>query len=62
MLKDFNPTTRMYPRTLSDAFKQDCEYANSIEIPEKQYSTYGLVLSIIGLCIWFGLIYFFFKY
>ena len=31
MLKDFNPTTRMYPRTLDEAFPNSCDWACPIE-------------------------------
>jgi hypothetical protein len=62
MLNDFNPTTRMYPRTMQDAFKQDCEYANAIESPPERISLHDIVVTTVGLCMWIGLIYFFVKY
>jgi hypothetical protein len=62
MLNDCNPTTRMYPRTLNEAFPQHCDYANAIECPPETISLHDIVVSTLGVCMWIGVIYFFVKY
>jgi len=44
MLKDFNPTTRMYPRTLSEAFPHSADWACPIERCSPTVNTDGVVM------------------
>lgn len=56
-MNDLNPTTRMYPRTLSEAFPQHAEYANWIEFPPERISKHDIVVSVLGIVMWIGFIY-----
>lgn len=61
MLKDLNPTTRCYPRTLNDAFKDDIENAQWFYPPEKNHGLWNAITAGTGLCLWVGLAYLFVK-
>lgn len=56
-MNDLNPTTRMYPRTLAEAFPQHAEYANWIECPPEKISLHDIVVSIAAFLMWVGLVY-----
>jgi len=61
MLKDLNPTTRCYPRTLSDAFKDKAEIAQWFYPPEKNRSLVNALTAGVGICMWVGIAYLFVK-
>lgn len=61
MLRDLNPTTRCYPRTMTDAFKDDIENSKWFYPPEKNHSLMNVVTAGIGLCMWVGIAYLFVK-
>jgi hypothetical protein len=57
-----NPTTRRYPRTLSEAFPNDPEYQRWFIPPEKHQITMSESFMIyIALIIWTGLAYYFVR-
>jgi hypothetical protein len=49
MLKDFNPTTRMYPRTLNEAFPNSSDWACPIEKCAPTVSTDGIVMVVCAI-------------
>ena len=54
MLKDFNPTTRMYPRTLKEAFPHSADWACPIERCSPTVNTDGVVIffcAIGAICL-----------
>lgn len=56
------PTTRMYPRTMKDAFKDDIENSQWFYPPEKEpRSVVDMLLWSAGICLWVGLAYYFAK-
>lgn len=56
------PTTRMYPRTLDEAFPNTCERAEWFHPPEKEpRSVVDMLLWSAGICLWVGLAYYFAK-
>lgn len=61
MLKDLNPTTRCYPRTLRDAFRDEVEEAKWFHPPEKNYGASNVVTAMVGICMWIGIAYLFAK-
>ena len=46
MLKDFNPTTRMYPRTMDEAFPNNSDLACPIEKCAPTVNTDGVVMVV----------------
>lgn len=54
MLEDLNPTTRSYPRRLSDAFKDDAEQAQWFYPPERKRNLSSILLSVAGIAMWIG--------
>jgi hypothetical protein len=58
-MNDLNPTTRMYPRTLRDAFKQDAENTQWWYPPEKHVSFWDIVVGGAGVLLWLCLAYYF---
>ena len=53
-MKDLNPTTRCYPRSLVDAFPT--HYPESLELPPKQSHDW---LFWVAVCLWVGIAYYF---
>lgn len=54
MLKDFNPTTRMYPRTLDEAFPKSPDWSCAVEKCAPTVSTDGVVMffcAIGAICL-----------
>ena len=54
MLKDFNPTTRTYPRTLKEAFPHSADWACPIERCSPTVNTDGVVIffcAIGAICL-----------
>jgi hypothetical protein len=54
MLKDFNPTTRTYPRTLKEAFPHSADWACPIERCSPTVNTDGVVMffcAIGAICL-----------
>jgi hypothetical protein len=49
---DNNPTTRMYPRTLEEAFPNDSSRAEWFYPPEKNLSAHNIIMGIVALCFW----------
>ena len=61
MLEDLNPTTRCYPRTLGDAFRDDVENAEWFYPPERKVSFMSILMGGTGLLLWVGIAYLFAK-
>ena len=59
MLRDLNPTTRRFPRTLSEAFPNDLENAKWFFPHENEWSWSDRFLLTVGLLFWIGLGYYF---
>ena len=54
------PTTRMFPRTLDEAFPKTCERAEWFYPPEqKPLNVVELLMWSAGVSMWIGLAYFF---
>lgn len=54
MLKDFNPTTRTYPRTLNEAFPKSPDLSCAVEKCAPTVNTDGVVLffcAIGAICL-----------
>ena len=49
MLKDFNPTTRMYPRTLNEAFPNNTDLACPIEKCAPTVNTDKVVMAFCAI-------------
>lgn len=56
-MKDNNPTTRMFPRTLDEAFPSSAERAEWFFPPEKNETTANIVMGTAGLLLWVCLAY-----
>ena len=55
-----HPTTRLYPRTLDEAFPNAADRAEWFYPPEKQPPTVvELLLWTLGVSMWIGIAYFF---
>lgn len=54
MLKDLNPTTRMYPRRLDEAFQDNVERAQWLYPPERNMAVRHIVMAVLGVAIWIG--------
>lgn len=54
------PTTRRYPRTMNEAFPNDVENAKWWYPPERR-NTIDKVVMFIGIAIWLGVGYYFWK-
>ena len=54
MIKDLNPTTRMYPRRLDEAFQDKVERAQWFYPPERNTALRSVLLSIVGIVMWIG--------
>lgn len=61
MKKESNPTTRMYPRTMDEAFPNDVDRAQWLYPPEKHWTIAEILLAIVGVALWIGLAYYFVK-
>jgi len=55
------PTTRMYPRTLQEAFPNAAENAEWWYPPKKQWTISEVLMLAIGICMWIGIAYYFAK-
>lgn len=55
------PTTRMYPRTLAEAFPNSIERAEWFYPPERATTWKDVVIFMVGVMIWIGLAYYFAK-
>lgn len=51
------PTTRRYPRTLADAFKDDPDNSQWFYPPEKNISGENILMGMIALCLWVCIAY-----
>ena len=51
-MKDNNPTTRMFPRTMRDAFEDPVETAQWFFPPEKNETVSNIVMGTAGLLLW----------
>jgi hypothetical protein len=47
-----NPTTRMYPRTLDEAFPNDISRAEWFYPPEKNLNVHNIAMGLVALCFW----------
>lgn len=55
------PTTRCFPRTMKDAFKDDPENAQWWFPPERHTNWTNAVMWITGVMLWVSLAYWFVK-
>lgn len=51
-MKDNNPTTRMYPRTMRDAFNDPMETSQWFYPPEKNQTVANIAMGMGALCLW----------
>ena len=56
-LEDLNPTTRCYPRTLEEAFKDDVRNAQWWFPPKYERGVLGYLTWLGAVCLWVGLLY-----
>lgn len=61
MIEDRNPTTRMFPRTLKDAFKDDAENAQWWFPHERFVSFWDILLGGLGVLMWLMLAIYFLR-
>jgi hypothetical protein len=61
MLEDLNPTTRCYPHTLNEAFKDSVENAQWFYPPEKNNGWRNILMGYAALIMWICLAYYFAK-
>lgn len=52
MLRDFNPTTRCYPRTIGEAFPNKVETAEWWYPPKRSTALRDIALGVIGIVLW----------
>lgn len=52
MLKDLNPTTRMYPRRMDEAFHDGVEQAKWFYPPERKVRLSSIIVGVAGVCMW----------
>lgn len=55
MLKDLNPTTRMYPRRLDEAFQDNVQRAEWFYPPERNARARDIALGLLGIVMWIGI-------
>lgn len=58
MIEELNPTTRTFPRTLTEAFQDSGDW---FEPPENKLSTWDVCLIMISVCLWFAVVYYWSK-
>jgi hypothetical protein len=58
-MKDLNPTTRRYPRSMDEAFQRDVTRAQWFYPPEVPYTFGDVVLTSAGIALWVCLAYYF---
>ncbi len=55
------PTTRMYPRTIEEAFPNSLERAEWFYPPERTTTWKDVAVFVVGAVLWIGLAYYFAK-
>lgn len=55
------PTTRMYPRTIEEAFPNSMERAQWFYPPERTTTWKDVAVFVVGAVLWIGLAYYFAK-
>lgn len=55
------PTTRVYPRTLAEAFPNSKERAEWFFPPERNHTASNVIMFCVGVAVWVGLAYMFAK-
>lgn len=56
-LEDLNPTTRSYPRTLEEAFKDDVRNSEWWFPPRHEHGVLGYLTWLAAISMWIGLAY-----
>ena len=57
-MKDNNPTTRMFPRTMRDAFDDPVETAQWFYPPERGWNVWDAIIGGAGVILWIQLAYY----
>ena len=57
-LRDLNPTTRRFPRTLEEAFPSSLERTEWFYPPERKWNIWDVIVGGAGIVLWVNLAYY----